>query len=116
MSDDEELDPGPVGLPIGEATRRLLHAHGLDSSITLGMIMSAWEETVGQAVSAHARPCAIHGSSLVVEVDDPTWATQLQFLTGTIVEGLRDRVGAASPTGLTIRVGRRRAGGGPPAR
>lgn len=112
MSDEEDLPAGPVGLPIGEATRRLLHARGLDSSVTLGAIMSAWEEAVGDLVSAHARPRALHGSSLVVEVDDPTWATQLRFLASTILDELRRRFGEASPEALNVRVARRPTGGG----
>jgi predicted nucleic acid-binding Zn ribbon protein len=97
---------GPVGLPIGEATRRLLRARGLESTATLGDVLSAWDDVVGAPVAAHAQPRALHGTVLTIEVDEPGWATQMQFLSGTILEGLLERLGDRAPTSVSVRVGR----------
>jgi len=97
---------GPVGLPIGEATRRLLRARGLEATVTLGDVASAWGEIVGPLVAAHAQPRALHASTLTVEVDDPAWATQIHFLSASILRGLSERLGERTPTSLSLRVAR----------
>jgi predicted nucleic acid-binding Zn ribbon protein len=105
MSADDR-GTGPVGLPIGEATRRLLRARGLEATVTLGDVLLAWDDIVGPQVSAHAQPCALHASVLSVEVDEPAWATQIQFLSGGILSGLSERLGARAPATLNLRVAR----------
>lgn len=109
---DDELLTGPVGLPIGEATRRLLRARGLEATVTLGDVLDAWADVVGAPVAAHAQPRALHASVLTVEVDEPAWATQIQFLSGGILSSLAERLGDRAPTSLSLRVAR--AGRGRP--
>lgn len=104
MTSDE---PGAgFGLPIGEATRRLLRARGLEATVTLAEVLGAWDEVVGPQVAAHARPTALHAATVTVEVDEPAWATQLQFLSGTILAGLSERLGERGPAAVSIRVAR----------
>jgi len=47
---------------------------------------------------------------LTVEVDEPAWATHVQFLSDGILRGLSDRLGERAPTSLNLRVAR---GGSP---
>jgi predicted nucleic acid-binding Zn ribbon protein len=95
-----------LGLPIGEATRRLLRARGLEATMTLADVLGAWDDVVGSQVAGHARPAAVHAATVTVEVDEPAWATQLQFLSGSILTGLSERLGDRAPTSLSIRVAR----------
>lgn len=99
-------DAGDVGMPIGEATRRLLRARGLEATVTLSEVLTTWQEVVGPHVASHARPTALHAATVTVEVDEPGWATQLQFLSGSILAGLSERLGERAPSGLTVRVAR----------
>ena len=46
----------------------------------MGGVFGRWDEAVGDAVAAHVQPVKLDGTTLVVEVDDPAWATQLRFL------------------------------------
>lgn len=73
----------------------------------MGGVFGRWEEAVGAAVAAHVQPVKLDGSVLVVEVDDPAWATQIRFLEATLRERLRE-VAAASVERLEVRVSRRR--------
>jgi predicted nucleic acid-binding Zn ribbon protein len=93
-------------MPIGEATRRLLRARGLDATVTLAEVLVAWDDIVGLQVAGHARPAALHAMTLTVEVDEPAWATQLQFLSGSLLAGLAERLGDHAPSSLSIRVAR----------
>jgi predicted nucleic acid-binding Zn ribbon protein len=102
-NDDSGTD---VGLPIAEATRRLLRARGLEATVTLAEVLGAWTDVVGPQVAAHARPAALHAATVTVEVDEPAWATQLQFLAGSILKGLSERLGDRAPASVSIRVAR----------
>ncbi|MEY4174087.1 MAG: hypothetical protein RI900_1252 [Actinomycetota bacterium] len=73
----------------------------------MGGVFGRWEEAVGAAVAAHVQPVKLDGSVLVVEVDDPAWATQIRFLEATLRERLRE-VAGASVERLEVRVSRRR--------
>ena len=73
----------------------------------MGGVFGRWEEAVGMAVAAHVQPVKLDGTTLVVEVDDPAWATQLKFLEGTMRTRLAE-VAGASIERIDVRVARRR--------
>lgn len=100
---------GRAGVPIGDAAKRLLRARGLDATVILADVMSAWEESVGPVVARHARPVALRSGRLVVEVDEPAWATEIQFQSETILASLRARLGDRAPGAVMARVGRPQA-------
>jgi predicted nucleic acid-binding Zn ribbon protein len=45
-----------------------------------------WEELVGPEVAAHTQPSAVRGTTLVVVVDQPAWATQFRLVAGNLLE------------------------------
>jgi predicted nucleic acid-binding Zn ribbon protein len=75
--------------------------------LAIGGVFGRWEEAVGSAVAAHVQPVKLDGEVLVVEVDDPAWATQIRFLEGTLRDRLREVAGAHVER-LEVRVARRR--------
>ena len=60
----------------------------------IGAVFERWDEAVGEVVAAHARPVRLDGDRLVVEVDDPAWATQFQFFAATVRQRLGEVAGA----------------------
>ena len=73
----------------------------------IGGVFGRWDEAVGAAVAAHVQPVRLDGTTLVVEVDDPAWATQLRFLEGTLRTRLAEVAGATVER-IEVRVARRR--------
>ena len=78
------------------------------AAAAIGGVFGRWDEAVGPVVAAHAQPVKLDGTRLVVEVDDPAWATQLRFLeadlrtrlievTGAVVEQFDVRVRRTRP-------------------
>jgi predicted nucleic acid-binding Zn ribbon protein len=74
----------------------------------VGGVFGRWEELVGAVLAAHARPVKLDGGRLLVEVDEPGWATQLRFLESDVLARLHDGAGI-DLSGIDVRVG-------PPAR
>jgi predicted nucleic acid-binding Zn ribbon protein len=73
-------------------------------------VFGRWEELVGLQIAQHARPVRLDAKVLVVEVDDPAWATQIQLLSIGLRERLATEVGAEVDS-LEVRVARRHQAG-----
>lgn len=91
-------DPVPLRDTMDQVVRALRGGGGGASSSTtsaraLGTLFSRWTDAVGQAVADHARPVLLDGERLLVEVDEPGWATQLRFLEADVLERLRSVAG-----------------------
>ena len=84
--------------PLSHGIDRLLSSLRGGSRQTTVTVFSRWEELVGQPVATHVRPVKIDLGTLVVEVDDPAWATQMKFLESDLLARLN--------TGATQRVER----------
>lgn len=95
----------PLSEPGGPEPRRL--GESLERyRTTLSKVVDRWPEVVGESVASHATPVAVRNGALIVEVDDPAWATQLRWLGADLLARLRDAVGGPVAERLEIRVGR----------
>jgi predicted nucleic acid-binding Zn ribbon protein len=52
---------------------------GAPSPKTLAAIFGSWPEMVGEIIAAHAQPRRLEAGTLIIDVDDPAWATELRF-------------------------------------
>lgn len=80
-----QRDPIPLSASLDGVVRSLRGP----SRRVVGGLFGRWTEVVGEQVAAHVSPRKLDDGVLVVEVDDPAWATQVRFLTATIIERLR---------------------------
>jgi predicted nucleic acid-binding Zn ribbon protein len=101
--------PDPV--EVGRVLQRLTASLGGPAPSTMVAVFGRWSDLVGPVVAAHARPRALTGGTLVVEVDEPGWATQLRFLEGDLL----GRIGEVAP-GEVQRIEVRVTGPGRPIR
>lgn len=62
---------------------------GTNDARSMGSLFSRWVEAVGEGVADHARPVKLDDGRLLVEVDEPAWATQLRFLEADVIARLR---------------------------
>ena len=88
------------------ASGRAPGRRGVDAA-AMGGVFGRWDEAVGEAVAAHVQPVKLDGTTLVVEVDDPAWATQVKFLELTVRTRLQEVAGVTVDR-LEVRVARRR--------
>ena len=95
--------PRALNKVLGKLLRRM---HVSDELSAVGLF-SGWRQIVGDAIADHAVPKRLEKRILVVEVDDPAWATQLKFLESQLIATLRDNVGDEVES-LEIRVRRSR--------
>lgn len=101
-------------LSLGDSLRKVMGSLRPDNSplqstsiASIGGVFNRWEEAVGGPVAAHVQPLKLEGTTLVVEVDDPAWATQMRFLESTLRTRLADVAGATIDR-IEVRVAKRR--------
>ena len=75
--------------------------------IQIGGVFGKWDDAVGPTVAAHVRPVRLDQNVLTVEADDPAWATEVKFLTGTITTRLAE-VANVQVERIEVRVARNR--------
>jgi predicted nucleic acid-binding Zn ribbon protein len=87
-----------------ESVDEVVRAWRGTSARTLAGVFSRWEEAVGPQIAAHASPASLVDGCLVVEVDHPTWATELRYLEADVLGRLRDVAGADEVARIEVRV------------
>jgi len=97
-------------VPVTEALDGLLRSlRGGAGRAEVGGVFGRWEEAVGPALAANVRPVRLEHGTLLVEVDDPAWATQVRFLHDDLRSKLADVTGV-EVVQIEVRVGRPRRG------
>jgi predicted nucleic acid-binding Zn ribbon protein len=70
-------------------------------------VFGQWDEAVGATIAAHVRPVRLDSGGLLVEVDEPAWATQVRLLADDLRARLLDVAGVAVER-IEVRVARHR--------
>jgi predicted nucleic acid-binding Zn ribbon protein len=76
---------------------------GAGARATAG-VFGRWEEAVGVHVAAHSRPALLDDGRLVVDVDEPGWATQLRYLERELLGRLASVAGPDAVRSIEVRV------------
>lgn len=100
--------PDPV--PISSALDAVVKSLRGPSREAVGGLFGRWVEAVGEQVAQHVKPVKLDDGVLVVEVDEPAWATQVKFLTTMIIDRLQVVAGVRVER-IDVRVERRGARG-----
>jgi predicted nucleic acid-binding Zn ribbon protein len=84
----------PLHASLDAVVRSLRGGEGVAGDAkAMGSLFRRWTDAVGEHVAAHARPVKLDGGRLLVEVDEPGWATQLRFLEREVIDRLRSVAG-----------------------
>ncbi|MEZ5236364.1 MAG: DciA family protein [Acidimicrobiia bacterium] len=101
-SEEQDLAYTPPE-PVGAALERLVRHLGWGPRTATVGVIADWERVVGPDIAAHARAVSSDGTTLVVAVDDPAWATQLRWLEADLLARLAAETGVRFER-LTVRV------------
>lgn len=96
-------------IPLARSLDTVVRALRGSGAQAVSGVFARWEEAVGPQIAAHARPAALDGTRLVVEVDDPGWATQLRYLGSQLLGCLQAVAGTGAVTSIDVRVRRTRS-------
>ncbi len=77
---------------------------GMEDALVLGRIASCWEEIVGPEVACQVCPQLVRDGELIVSVDHPAWATELELAGPAVLGRLSEKLGDMAPKRLSVRV------------
>lgn len=86
----------------GDQVDRLLRDRDWRVDIAAGSVMGRWAEIVGPDVAQHAAPVSFAEGVLTVRAESTAWATQLRWLTSTLIARMNEEVGAGVITDLKV--------------
>ncbi len=90
----------------GSVNRLMKHMKAPEVSI-LESIFARWPELVGDVIGTHTRPVRIEEGRLLIEVDDPAWASEMEWMGEELVRQIRLKLETDQITGLAVRLSRR---------
>lgn len=100
-------DPeGPPLRRVGDDLDVVMRHCGAPAGRKIAAVFTGWPEAVGAAVAAHAQPLSLRGTTLVVGVDAPAYATQLRMLTPQLLVRLAEMAGPGAIEAVELRVRR----------
>jgi predicted nucleic acid-binding Zn ribbon protein len=67
-------------------------------------IWEVWDEAVGPGIAGHARPSWVRKGLLRVEVSDPIWLQELEFVSEDIRDRLNEKLGGKRIKRLEFRL------------
>lgn len=89
-------------MTLGDQLDRLLRDRDWRVDVAAGSVMGRWEEIVGSDIAAHATPVSFENGVLTVRAESTAWATQLRWLTATLLARMDEAVGAGVVTDLRV--------------
>ena len=90
----------------GDLVDKMLKGFGLDERLQQYRALIIWEDVVGPQIAARTRPVRIREGVLEVNVDQPTWMQQLQFMKPKILTQLNAELGKATVKDLYLKRGK----------
>jgi predicted nucleic acid-binding Zn ribbon protein len=98
-------DPDAVrSTRLGDAIEHFLKRRGRGELVTLSRVAEIWDAAVGAQVANHVRPAAITDDTLVVDVDQPAWSIEVNFMAPRILATLEAQLGNHVASAVKARV------------
>lgn len=90
---------------LGDSLDRVVGGLGARSSML--QLHQQWPAIVGEAISHRCRPRKLDDGHLVVDVDDPGWATEIRYLERQILAQIAERLSDITVTSISVSVRRK---------
>ena len=91
--------------PLGTILQQAMKASRIDVDLDAHRLWQQWEDVVGTTIAQNARPEAIKGKLLLVNVSSAPWMQQLQFLKPELIEKLNENLGKEVVEEIRFRIG-----------
>lgn len=92
-------------VPLKDILKGLLAGSNLKFNPADAEIWEIWDEVVGPAIAEHAQPSNITKKQLRVNVAEPIWLQELEFVAETIKDKLNKKLGRNAVEKVIFRLG-----------
>ena len=102
---EQHISTNNASSSLAGALDALLDRLGAESTTAITGVFGEWPNIVGEQVAQHVTPIKLERGRLIVEIDDPSWATQMRFLEPQLIEKLNAAT-TSTITAIEVRVKR----------
>ena len=81
---------------LGDVIASWLRSTGLEQGLSRGQLLEEWEAIVGPNIAAVSRPVDVRGETLLLEVEDPAWRSELSMMQERLLKAISGRQGLPS--------------------
>ena len=92
-------------VPIGSVIGKLMRQYRPANDRQLLEVWDVWEQAVGTAIAANARPAAFKGDTLLIHVVSSTWLHHMRFLEKELIEKINVAMGHQVVRSVKLKVG-----------
>lgn len=87
------MSPRNGSTSLGDGLRRIMSRLDREGHMTTAAVIDVWDRIVGDDIATHTTIEGLRGSELLVAVDSPIWANELQAMAGHLVARLQEELG-----------------------
>ena len=69
-------------------------------------VFSNWESLVGDVIATHTTPVKIDNGVLTLEVDDPAWASEMQWMSAALIEQIAEKLETDQVQSIRVQIAR----------
>ena len=102
---EQDISTNNASSSLAGALDAFLDRLGAESTTAITGVFGEWPNIVGEQVAQHVTPIKLERGRLIVEIDDPSWATQMRFLEPQLIEKLNAAT-TSTITAIEVRVKR----------
>lgn len=113
-TDDDWVTPDPDSdgvrrvrppTPIGADLEALLVQRGWSERLRGTRVFAHWDRVVGADLARRCEPVRIAGGTLIIRAESQVWATQLRYLTPTLLASAQELLGPHTVRDIRLVVG-----------
>jgi len=91
---------------VGGGVERVLKHLNAPNADVVESVFSDWERLVGEVIASHTRPKRIENGVLVLEVDDPAWASEMEWMSEELLRRITTNANTEEITQIRVQLAR----------
>lgn len=92
--------------PMGRGIDRVMHHLDAPKVSVIEQVFSEWPRLAGDVIAAHTRPQKIEHGVLHLEVDDPAWAREMQWMSEELLRRVSTMLETVEITEIKVHLAR----------
>ena len=90
---------------LGDVLDKVIQQHRPSTNDALVRVWELWEDAVGSAIAANARPAAFKGGLLLIHVSNSTWLHHLRFLEQDLIQKVNQALDGDYIKHIKLKIG-----------
>lgn len=92
--------------PVGMSVDRVLKHLNAPTAEVVESVFSDWKRLVGDVIGEHTTPTKVENGVLYLEVDNPAWASEMEWMSEELLRRISDRADTIEITSIKVVLAR----------